>query len=266
MSTFIPSGCITLTTDFGVLSPFVGMMKAVIHSKFAEAKVIDLFHGVTLFHPEEAGFWLGYGFVYSPTGSVHIAVVDPGVGSDRDIIVAECDGHVFMAPDNGLLSQAFADRNDVVYRALDLKYVEDWLPHNISSTFHGRDIFAPVAAGLASGKLACDRCGPEAVSIVPSKLPCVKYDVDTVEGVVISIDHYGNVISNIEAGRINSSQISLECAGVTLPVSETYSGRAPGELVVLVNSIGVFEVASVQGSAAERLGIHRGASVIVKPL
>lgn len=262
--TFSPSGCITLTTDFGAGSPFVGVMKAVILNRLPSARIIDLFHGVAPYDADEAGFWLGRSYAWSAPGTVHVAVVDPGVGSSRRIIAAYLDGHVFLAPDNGLLDQAFASRSGVEYRVLDVPVLPGIELPTVSATFHGRDIFAPVAAGLAAGVYNFAALGPPVADITGARTVAPRYSAGRVEGVVISVDHYGNLISNIDREWLSEmSSPRVECAGMSCPLVTTYSDGSPGEPVALINSFGVVEVACSGGHAAGRLGVGRGARITV---
>lgn len=264
---FTPSGCITLTTDFGADSPFVGVMKAVIWARFPEARIVDLFHGVAPYATEEAGFWLGRTYAWSAPGSVHVAVVDPGVGSSRRIIAARHAGHLFLAPDNGLLDQAFSAVGDgVEYRCLDLPVLPGIDLSSVSTTFHGRDIFAPVAAGLAAGICRFESLGPLAVKTAGAKTPPPRYFGERLEGAVVSIDRYGNLISNICSGLLEGmSSPRIECARRRFPLVKTYSDAPAGELVALINSWEVIEIACSQGHAAGRLGVQRGTRITVHP-
>ena len=131
-----PSGIITITTDFGHQGPFVAVMKGVILSRFPDAKIIDLAHNIPAQWPPEAGFWVSRSWRWFPEGTVHLAIVDPGVGTERDILVVECGNHVFMAPDNGLLAQLIADETTARVFRLDVDNLE--LPPP-SATFHGRN-------------------------------------------------------------------------------------------------------------------------------
>lgn len=263
--TFTPSGCITLTTDFGMDSPFVGVMKSVILARFPAAQVIDLFHGVAPYDTDEAGFWLGHTYRWSAPGAVHVVVVDPGVGSSRRIVVACHAGHIFLAPDNGVLDQAFAAAGDAVEcRCLDISALPGIELSSVSATFHGRDIFAPVAAGLAAGHYRFELLGPSAEKIVAAKTPAPRRLAGRIEGAIISIDRYGNLISNIGREWLETSSLQgIECGRRRFPLVKTYSDAPPGQLVALINSLGVVEIACAQGHAAGRLGVHRGARVTV---
>src|SRR5210317_1422690 len=153
------SGVITITTDFGHKGPFAAVMKGVILTRFPDARIVDLAHDIPAQWPPEAGFWVSRSYPWFPQGSVHLAIVDPGVGTERDILLAECDGHIFMAPDNGLLAQLFDACSDPQVFKLDMtKRARLDLP-TPSATFHGRDIFAPIAAELAAGRIETREIG-----------------------------------------------------------------------------------------------------------
>ncbi len=258
------SGLITLTTDFGHKGPFVAVMRGVILGRNPDARVVDLTHEILVHWPAEAGFWLARAYRYFPPGSIHVAVVDPGVGTSRDIIAACYDEHVFLAPDNGLLAQIFGETGDAaVYRLNDSWRREQGWPEP-SSTFHGRDIFAPLAADLLSGRIQPADIGPAATDIVPSLLePPAIYD-NEVRGTVITIDHFGNLITNIEADSLaRLDQPRVLAAGQQLPLLDTYGRTRPGDNLALINSFGVLELACAEGNAADRLGLGRGAPVVV---
>ena len=142
-STFVPSGVISLTTDFGHKGPFIGTMKGQILSRFHDAKIVDLTHECSVHWPDEAGFWISRAYQYFPAGSVHLAVVDPGVGTGRDIIALVHDGHVFLAPDNGLLAPLAATDSACTAFRLDAGVHARFGITTVSATFHGRDVFAP---------------------------------------------------------------------------------------------------------------------------
>ena len=156
-----------MTTDFGLRDPFVGVMKGQVLRRFAAAQLVDLTHEVLAHWPAEAGFWLGRSFQYFPTGTVHVAVVDPGVGSAREIAVVEAEGHLFLAPDNGLLAGVLERLTQrPVLRHLDEGILPGSGIHRPSATFHGRDIFAPLAAEIAAGRLALAALGPEVEELI----------------------------------------------------------------------------------------------------
>src|SRR3569832_1240971 len=138
-----PSGVITITTDFGHQGPFGGVMKGRILTRFPDAKIIDLTHEIVVHWPAEAGFWLARSFEYFPTGTVHVAVVDPGVGTSRSIVAVAAHEHVFLAPDTGLLAPIVAKYSDAMVVMLDSQRLAGFGLHRPSATFHGRDILAP---------------------------------------------------------------------------------------------------------------------------
>jgi S-adenosylmethionine hydrolase len=262
-----PSGVITITTDFGHQGPFVGVMKGRILARFPSARLIDLTHEIVVHWPAEAGFWLARAFAYFPAGTVHVAVVDPGVGTSRDIIIVSAAEHLFIAPDNGLLTPLVGrhPRSSIV--RLRPEGMARLGIHHASATFHGRDIFAPVAAELAAG-----RCSPAdlgetaaAASLVPSWVDEPAVERASVTGVIITIDHFGNLISNIDAGLIERFRLPLVHAGNhAFPLLRTYGDARPGDYLALVNSFGVVEIARAEQSAAEGLGLSRGAPITVR--
>lgn len=262
---FAPSGVITITTDFGHKGPFVGVMKGRIYSRFAAARIVDLTHEIVVHWPAEAGFWLARSFEYFPTGTVHIAVVDPGVGTARDIVALEVQGHVLLAPDNGLLAPLLARTRDPVIRKLTVDVLSRFGLTRPSATFHGRDIFAPLAAELAVGHCAPAELGPVIDTLVPSWVDEPAGDEHAVNGVIITMDHFGNLITNIESRHVARMHAPRVYAGNrSWPLSRTYGDARPGEYLALINSFGVVEIARAEQSAAEGLGLSRGAPVVVR--
>jgi len=262
---FSPSGVITLTTDFGHKDPFVGVMKGQVLRRFAHARLVDLTHEVLVHWPAEAGFWLGRSFRYFPTGTVHLAVVDPGVGSARDIAIVQAEGQVFLAPDNGLLAGVIERlRGPPVLRRLDESILPGLDVHRPSATFHGRDIFAPLAAELAAGRLAPAGLGPEVADLVPGWLEEPVVTATQVSGAVVTVDHFGNLVTNIDAALLpQAPHAVVRAGGHEIPLRRTYSDVRPGDYLALVNSFGVLEVARAEQSAALGLGLDRGAPVSV---
>jgi len=262
---FSPCGVVTITTDFGHQGPFVATMKGRIYTRLPTARIIDVTHEVPVYWPAEAGFWLLRAFEYFPVGSVHIAVVDPGVGTDRDIIAVQAQGHAFIAPDNGLLAPIVARYPDAMVHQLDALAARQRFSLSVpSATFHGRDIFAPVAAEVAAGRATVADLGPRITDIVPAWVDEPVATADHVAGVVITIDHFGNLITNIEAGLMQRfAHPIVTTGGHSFPLRRTYGEVRPGELLALVNSFGVVEIARAEQSAAEALGLGRGAPVVV---
>jgi S-adenosylmethionine hydrolase len=262
-----PSGVITITTDFGHQGPFVGVMKGRILARFPTARLIDLTHEIVVHWPAEAGFWLARAFGYFPPGTVHVAVVDPGVGTSRDIVIVSAAEHLFVAPDNGLLAPLVGrhPRSSIVrLRSQGLARLGI---HHASATFHGRDIFAPVAAELAAGRCSPGDLGEVAAAdaLVPSWVDEPTVERASVTGVIITIDHFGNLISNIDAALIERFRLPLVHAGNhAFPLLRTYGDAKPGDYLALVNSFGVVEIARSEQSAAEGLGLSRGAPITVR--
>jgi hypothetical protein len=262
---FTPCGVITITTDFGHQGPFVATMKGRILTRLPAAQIVDVTHEVPVYWPAEAGFWLARAYQYFPAGTVHVAVVDPGVGTNRDIIAVEADSHVFLAPDNGLLAPIISRANGATVRRLDVFAMLSRLRLAApSATFHGRDIFAPVAAEIAAGRVAVADLGPPVTETVPSWVDEPAVTADHVSGVVITIDHFGNLITNIDAALIQKfPHPMVKTGGHSFPLRRTYGDVRPGEFLALINSFGVVELARAEQSAAEGLGLGRGAPVTV---
>jgi S-adenosyl-L-methionine hydrolase (adenosine-forming) len=261
-ATFTPSGVITLTTDFGQEGPFVAVMKGAILARYREATLIDVTHEIPVHWPAEAGFWLARAHRYFPVGTVHVAVVDPGVGTSREILGVVSDGHVFLAPDNGLLAPVVGrDPAARTYR-LDDACLERLSLTDASATFHGRDIFAPLAAEIAAGRLDPSAIGPGTRDQVPDWVDEPVSAHGTVTGVVITIDHFGNLITNIDASFLSAfADPQVRVGAHLLPMHRTYGDVQPGDYLALVNSFGVLEIARAEQSAAESLGLGRGAPV-----
>lgn len=264
MSDFYPSGVITVTTDFGHKGPFTGVMKGVILQRFRQATIVDLTHEIPAHWPPEAGFWLSRSYQYFPRGTVHVAIVDPGVGTEREILVAALDGHVFIAPDNGLLASLLSKQEDAEVHALETGRLGTLKLAAPSATFHGRDIFAPVAAELAAGRLQPAETGRRIRDWTPDWLDEPEVTPTRVSGVIVTIDAFGNLISNIDGSLLShlaAPQVKL--GGHTIDLEKTYGRKQPGSYLALVNSFGVLEIARAEGNAAEGLGSDRGAPVVV---
>lgn len=265
MNRFVAAGVITITTDFGHQGPFVATMKGRILTRLPAARLIDVTHEVPVYWPAEAGFWLARAYEYFPPGTVHVAVVDPGVGTKRDIVAVQADGHVFLAPDNGLLAPVVARAESAAVHRLDIEAARRRFKLAVpSATFHGRDIFAPIAAELAAGRIEVAELGPPTSELVPSWVDDPIVAADQVSGVVITIDHFGNLITNIDASLIRRfARPMVRTGGHSFPLRRTYGDVRPGEYLALVNSFGVVELARAEQSAAEGLGLGRGAPVSV---
>ncbi len=253
-----PPGIITLLTDFGLSEPFVGIMKGVILSSFPEAKLVDLCHGIPPQSVAEAAFWLERSYAWFPRGTVHVAVVDPGVGSARRVLALQACGHTFLAPDNGLLATSLLESFDARVHDVDLRRLSIDPP---SATFHGRDVFAPIAAQLASGALLPSALGEPALA-QPCVLEPPALDGDSMTGTVITIDCFGNLITNLDRSLLEVTRARHVVLGArSIPVARTYADAHPGELLALVNAFDVIEIALRDGSAEKHLGLGRGTPV-----
>lgn len=258
------SGVITITTDFGHKGPFTAVMKGVIYGRFAAAKIVDLAHDIPAQWPPEAGFWVSRSYQYFPAGSVHMAIVDPGVGTERDILIVEYDRHYFIAPDNGLLARMLDSADAPLVFKLDSSCLQRLGIEKPSMTFHGRDIFAPIAAELAAGRTTPVAIGKATTDWTPAWLDDPEVSGKKVTGTVITFDNFGNLISNIDVALINAlDRPVVHIAGHEIPMMGTYGNATPGDYLALINSFGVLEIARAEGDAAAGLGAERGAPVVV---
>lgn len=244
---------ITLTTDFGEASPYVAVMKGVILTLHPDARPLDLTHRVRPQDVRHAGYFLGTAVPHFPPGTIHLAVVDPGVGGHRKPILIEVGGQFFVGPDNGLFTRAVHALGDNP----TVRTLENPRYHRaeVSATFHGRDIFAPAAAHLSRGVPPAE-FGPVQPQWVRLPHPSAVYWGDTCSGEVQFIDDFGNLITNIPANRVKELPIHVSLGGEpSHPIRwvRTYSDAAVGELVSLFSSDGFVEIAAVNGSAAARL-------------
>jgi S-adenosyl-L-methionine hydrolase (adenosine-forming) len=246
---------ITLTTDFGLSDPFVGIMKGVILGIAPNAQLVDITHDIPSYDIAEAAFLVETTYRYFPDGTVHIVVVDPGVGSVRRPIAVSSHSHRFVAPDNGVLSAVSGDVYHITNESLFVKPV--------SRTFHGRDIFAPVAGHLARG-MPIDLVGPRIFDCLREGLPKPRSRGTKLVGTVLRIDKFGNVITNLRRADLGSDfEILIEGRRVTRFCSN-FSEAEPGEMFALEGSTGYIEIALNQGSASERLNVQRGAEIEVE--
>ncbi|HET6884214.1 MAG TPA: SAM-dependent chlorinase/fluorinase [Pirellulales bacterium] len=255
---------ITLTTDFGNGSPYVAVMKGVIYSIAPEATVVDLTHGIRPQDVRSGALVLEQATVWFPPGTVHVAVIDPGVGSQRRIVYAEIGGQHYVAPDNGLLSRLAARQSPS--KILAVEEPEFWLPH-VSSTFHGRDIMAPVAARLSRG-LAAERLGRPLDELVSLTWPEVVILPRSIRGSVESIDSFGNLITDITEAMLahvpRDESVHVTCdEHETLGIFRTYADQPPATFLALIGSSGRLELAIVEENASAMLGIRTGTPVEV---
>lgn len=267
MAGFHANGIVTLTTDFGLREPFVGIMKGVMLAHAAQLKFIDMAHEVSAFQPIEAGFWLAGALRYFPAGTLHMAVVDPGVGTSRGLVVAMANEQALLAPDNGLLAPLAARKKiDRLIRIDDTRLVRYGVS-DVSATFHGRDVFAPLAAAIASGRCDPTDLGSEVEDIDLSGWPATTDRADGgLSGVIVAVDRFGNLISNISAAQVVAlSNPTIHIGGLRLPLRRTYGDSPAGEYAGLINSFEVLEVARSRGNAAAGLNLGVGAAISAVP-
>jgi S-adenosylmethionine hydrolase len=259
---------ITLTTDFGYEDPFAGVMKGVILGINPRAITIDLTHGIGPHNIAQGAFVIGINYRYFPAGTIHVAVVDPGVGSKRRPLIAEADHHYFIGPDNGIFSYVFGMKHEIL-RVFHIT-AEHYFLSSHSPTFQGRDVFASVAAWFSKG-VNITRFGEPITDyrIIPLPFPETAPD-GAVQGEVIFIDRFGNAITNITESDVArarevSPQRTLACAvgekGVFF--AHYYDEAEEGKLCALINSSGYLEFFVVRESAASRYGISPGDKVSV---
>lgn len=254
---------ITLTTDFGLADPFVGIMKGVILSIAPNVQLVDITHEIRAYDVIEAALLLDSAYRYFPQETIHLVVVDPGVGSARRPMVAAARGHIFVGPDNGVFSFVLNTEPMApippAYAITNKSLFQD----RVSRTFHGRDIFAPVAAHLARGT-PIESVGPRILDFVKKPLPKPRPQGDKLVGTVLRIDKFGNIITNLKREDL-PRDFSIRVAG--LPITRlcaSFSEAEPGEFLAFEGSTGYIELALNQGSAADRLSIGRGAEIEVE--
>ena len=255
---------ITLTTDFAAGSPYVAAMKGVILSINPTAGIIDIPHGIAPQQIRHAALALESVVPYFPQGTIHVAVIDPGVGTDRRIVYAEIAGQHFVAPDNGLLSR-LADRWPPS-KMIEVRERVYWRPH-VSSTFHGRDIMAPVAAHLSLG-LPPEKLGPACAGLVRIDWPEARRVGNRIEGEVVAVDSFGNLVTNITREMLASvprdESVSITCEEhETNGIYSTYADQPPLTLIALIGSNDQLELAIVNDNAQAMLGVREGAKVVV---
>jgi S-adenosylmethionine hydrolase len=253
---------ITLTTDFGVADHFVGAMKGVVLGIAPRARIVDISHEITPFALNEAAFVIAQAWRYFPKRTIHVVVVDPGVGSARRAILAEAGGHYFIAPDNGVLSMIY----DAAPHRVRVISNPKMIGKHVSRTFHGRDVFAPAAAHLAHGSPA-SRFGElvedylRAPSLMPSRLPSGHSWV----GTVLKVDRFGNLITNLHIEKfadVRSRPIEIRAGMHRIRrFALTYAETMIGEVFAIVGSSGYIEIAANQASAARILECGSGAPV-----
>jgi S-adenosylmethionine hydrolase len=253
---------ITLTTDFGTTDQLVGSMKGVILNINPAARIVDLNHGVVPFDILDGALSLASAYRYFPSRTIHVIIVDPGVGTDRRPILVSGEKQFFVAPDNGVLSMIY-EREACTVRHIT---AEHYFLNPISPTFHGRDIFAPTAAWLSKA-FQTEAFGEVVTDFVRFTMPKAKSSGQAVKGVVLRVDAFGNLMTNLTAedipiGALDGGAIKLAVNGKpVLKFVQTFASGNPGEAIAVVGSAGYVEVAVNRGNAARTLGVNRGAEV-----
>ncbi len=262
---------ITLTTDFGQQDEYVGVMKGVILTTASHARIIDLCHGIEPHNVVQAAYMIGTAYRYFPRGTLHLLVVDPGVGGPRRMIYAEADDHRFLCPDNGLLTWIARSSGLTLVREVVNQRLFD--PHP-SATFHGRDILAPVAAFIARGGNAA-RLGGEISSAGIVHLNADDQDLGAdggLTGLIVSIDRFGSLVTNIGIDRLqnlladNPKQLIRIDAGweLTTHLHDAYEEASPGGALAIVGSRQTLEIAINRGRACDRFPVAIGRAVTVR--
>jgi hypothetical protein len=257
---------ITLTTDYGTSDHLAGVLKGVILKIAPNATVVDISHHVAPMDLLDGALMIGNAYRYFPPRTVHLVVVDPGVGTQRRPILVSADQHFFVAPDNGVLSVVY-EREPV----LKVRHItaEHYFLSPVSNTFHGRDIFAPVAAWLAKTHQS-EVFGEEISDYVRFALPRAKSNGSALKGVVLRVDAFGNLVTNLTvedlpAAMVAAGKINLRIGNAQIEkFTQTFAQGAAGEPIAMVGSSGFVEVAVNKGHAARTLGAQRGTEVTLE--
>ena len=270
-------GCIALTTDFGLSDPYVGVMKGVIAGINPNAHVIDISHQVQPQNILHGSMLLATSYTYFPSGTIHVAVVDPGVGTDRDPLIVVTPEAYFVLPDNGLVSgilHKYMSQIEVENGQISVPEEcaafkitrSDLFLKPLSKTFHGRDIFAPIAAHISLGT-AVDSLGTRVEKVVSNAIYPVTHADGRIVGSVIYIDHFGNLVTNIENNMLDAlSGVTVQIAGNVTPLRNTFNETGfpqQNDMIALPGSNGYLEIALPNGNASITFKISAGAEVTV---
>ena len=252
---------ITLTTDFGWSDEYVGAMKGVIHTIAPHARIVDITHGIPPHDVDRAAFALKCVHRFFPAGTIHVAVVDPGVGTDRAALLVSTEHHRFLAPDNGLLQYVLDSYPEAA--VFKLTNPEFFLRPE-SGTFHGRDVFAPAAAHLSTG-VPPERLGVRFNGPTRGTVPRPVVEGGTIRGQILFFDGFGNAVTDIDAAMLSEGTVAEVRVGRTVlsGIVRTYGDARPGESAAVVGSHGHLEIAVNRGSAQAFLGLSRGDAVYV---
>ena len=252
---------ITLTTDFGSSDHFVGTMKGVILSIAPRATIVDITHEIMPYDVNEAAFVIAQAWRYFPKKTIHVIVVDPGVGSSRRPILCEAEGQFFIAPDNGVLSMIYDAAAHKVREITNARFMRK----DVSRTFHGRDVFAPAAAHLAAGESASKAGKPISDYVRSFLLKPQQIGRSQWSGVILKVDRFGNLITNLHIDQfagVKTKPFELRIGLERIHrLALTYAETEIGDVFAIVGSSGYLEIASNQASAAKLLGCGAGAAV-----
>jgi S-adenosylmethionine hydrolase len=261
----LPNAIITLTTDYGTNDHLVGTLKGVILKINPEATIVDITHNVAPFDLLDAALAIGSAYSYFPPRTIHVVVVDPGVGTERRPLLVTAENQYFVAPDNGVLSMIYEREENVVARNVTAAH---YFLQPISKTFHGRDIFAPIAAWLSKGWQTASM-GEEITDHKKFALPKPKATDGVVKGIVMRVDTFGNLVTNFRVEDLPESaltngevkfQVGTQAVSRMVP---TFASGDAGEPVAYVGSAGYVEIAVNKGNASRTLSIGRGTAVVL---
>jgi S-adenosylmethionine hydrolase len=253
---------VTLTTDFGTSDHLVGAMKGVILNINPAARIVDINHHVVPFDVLDGALSIANSYRYFPPRTIHLVVVDPGVGTERRPLLVSGEKQLFIAPDNGVLSVIF-ERESCTVRHITAQH---YFLNPVSPTFHGRDIFSPVA-GWLSKAFQSEAFGEVITDYARFTMPRPKAEGHAVKGVVLRVDAFGNLMTNLTAedlpaAAVSAGAIKLAVNGKqVLKLGQTFASGSPGEPIAVVGSAGYVEIAVNRGNAARTLGANRGAEV-----
>jgi S-adenosylmethionine hydrolase len=258
--------CISILTDFGLKDGNVGVMKGVIWGIAPDVQILDISHDIAPQNIHEADFVLGRAAPFFPPGTIHLVVVDPGVGTERRPMAASLGPYTFVGPDNGVITRlmAYAKHQEWAIELAHINNPQYWLPE-ISHIFHGRDIFAPVAAHISTG-VPLNEIGEPIYDPILLPLPSPTRIEGGLQGQVIYIDRFGSLVTNIRKQDIENMAVqSIEVKDRVIPgMVNTFGDRSPGSLVALLSSTGDLIVSVVNGDAARELGSVVGDQISVQ--
>ena len=258
---------ITLTTDFGTNDHYVGALKGVIVDIVPEVQIVDITHAVQAFDVLDGALAIAQAYSYFPNGTIHMVVVDPGVGTTRRPILASSDGYHFVAPDNGVLSMVYAKEERIHVRHITSDH---YFRQPVSSTFHGRDVFAPVAAYLAK-QVDSHKFGDEIEDYVKFAAPRPKpAGANRLRGVVLKVDRFGNLVTNVTpadapalfGAKPGAFKIVVGSREIT-DIRTAYAEGAPGEVFGILGSMGYLEIVANRAAAAQITGAGKGGEVSI---